>query len=219
MTNNKLEIAPMTVTIDRLTVGGKQMTKSVFNQIQNDDFYCSLIEENFDDNDCVTLKLKKDMLLGYVVLQSKGIEEKWYIWVDNGRLRKGVFGTSNITDGTAYSNELTEIINNHNRRDYFIHQDIRFILSTEEYEQSKITVSYRDIDTYIKTVNSELSFQDRKDWKTKSDKIFRQLNSVGYEFHIYPKLPESSKKMITKYMESAKEILDQINDMQLYIAI
>ena len=39
MTNNKLEIAPMTVTIDRLTVGGKQMTKSVFNQIQIGDFY------------------------------------------------------------------------------------------------------------------------------------------------------------------------------------
>jgi len=216
MTNNKLEIAPMTVTIDRLTVGGKQMTKSVFNQIQIGDFYYQVI-----DHDGIYLNLKKDMILGYVILQSGGREEKWYVWVDNGRLRKGVFGVSNNSNAGIFVNKLTNIIKIYNRHNYFIHEEIRFLLDTEEIDKCRVVVPYRDFEDYIKAQNSNLSFIDKADARIKAIELFKNLSApdYAYEFYITPNLSDFAKIYLTEYMEKAQSILDYINDMQLYIAI
>lgn len=225
MTNNKLEIAPMAVTIDRLTVGGKQMTKSVFNQIQVGEFYYDVIEHESESG---YLELRKDMILGYVILQSKSTEEKWYIWADNGKLRKGIFGVSQMDNAGCFSNELKDLIHTYNKRKHFLHQDLRLLLCTVDYEESKVVLKDSDFNAYVESVKHNFNYSDSRDVSTRynNSEIFnREVKQIGtrqeyyIEFYVLPKLTESGKTYLAEYMRKAQSILDYINDMQLYIAI
>ena len=69
--NKKLEIKTVNVTIQLITVDNKKMTKSVFNQIQIEDFY--------DNTGCFI----GDSVLGYVYS-----DLKYVLWTKKGELRK-----------------------------------------------------------------------------------------------------------------------------------
>lgn len=71
----ELKIMTATVTIQLITVDGKKMTKSVFNQIQDDN--C------FDKN----MNFTGDSFLGYIIDSGKVL-----LWIKNGELRKTHLG-------------------------------------------------------------------------------------------------------------------------------
>jgi len=214
MTNNKLEIAPMAVTIDRLTVGGKQMTKSVFNQIQRGDFFKDVISGN-------DLILKKDILLGYVILPGDCGQVKWYIWNENGKLRKGIFGVSDSQ--RVYNNHLTWIIEEYKIMKFFIPEYIADILPYSDFEGCTFSVKQTEFHKFIENNCSKFSERETTFAKRSDCSIVRWFRGGSGEqickFHVFSKLPESGKTYLAEYMQKAQSILDYINDMQLYIAI
>lgn len=214
MTNNKLEIAPMAVTIDRLTVGGKQMTKSVFNQIQRGDFFNDVIGGD-------SLEIKKDILLGYVILQGESGQIKWYIWNENGKLRKDIFGISDSQ--RIYNNHLSWIIEQYKTMKFFVVECAAELLSEDDLRSCTFSVEYAEYEKFIENNYSKFSGAERWKAKRKDSSIVREIYTnmrlSAYKIHILSKLPESGKIYLAEYMEKAQSILDYINDMQLYIAI
>ena len=78
MLEKELIIKTVNVSIKLITVDGKKMTKSVYNQIQYDD---NILNEDF--------KLHKDIkVLGYVMVDSRYGSYKEIIFVRNQELRK-----------------------------------------------------------------------------------------------------------------------------------
>jgi len=190
------------------------MTKSVFNQIQRGDFFKDVISGN-------DLILKKDILLGYVVLPGDCGQVKWYIWNDGGKLRKCAFGLSG-SDG-IYENKLSWIIEEYKKMKFFIFQHIAELLPYSDFNGCRFSIKQSEFDKFIEDNYSKFSGRETYLAKRKDSSVFRQFygdsNQHMFSFHLFPKLSESGKVYLDEYMAKAQSILDQINDMQLYIAI